>query len=71
MSLGVFAQHPRESGEDSGVLLSVVLDSKQVEWSFSYVHAFQHKEEGPTLIGDTATLKMYQNAYGVSFGYKL
>ncbi len=45
--------------------------SKQVEWSFSYVHAFQHKEEGPTLIGDTATLKMYQNAYGVSFGYKL
>lgn len=25
----VFAQHPRESGEDSGVLLSVVLDSKQ------------------------------------------
>jgi long-chain fatty acid transport protein len=45
--------------------------SKQVEWSFSYIHAFQHKEEGPTLIGDTATLKMYQNSYGVSFGYKL
>jgi long-chain fatty acid transport protein len=45
--------------------------SKQVEWSFSYVHAFEHKEQGPTLIGDTATLKMYQNSFGVSFGYKL
>jgi long-chain fatty acid transport protein len=45
--------------------------SKQVEWSFSYVHAFEHKETGPTLIGDTATLKMHQDSVGVSFGYKL
>ena len=45
--------------------------SKQVEWSFSYVHAFEHTEEGPTLIGDTAKLKMYQDSVGVSFGYKL
>ena len=44
---------------------------KNTEWSFSYVHAFEHKEEGPTLIGNTAKLTMYQNAFGVSFGYKL
>ena len=45
--------------------------SKQIEWSFSYIHAFEREEEGPTLIGNTAKLKMYQNSYGVSFGYKL
>ena len=45
--------------------------SNQVEWSFSYVHAFEHEQEGPTLIGNTAKLKMYQDSVGVSFGYKL
>jgi long-chain fatty acid transport protein len=45
--------------------------TKNTEWSFSYVHAFQYKQEGPTLIGDTGSLSMYQNAIGVNFGYKL
>lgn len=45
--------------------------SQNVEWSFSYVHAFQFEQTGPTLIGSTGTLKMDQNAFGVSFGYKL
>jgi long-chain fatty acid transport protein len=42
-----------------------------VEWSFSYVHAFEFEQRGPTLIGDTGRLQMEQNAFGVSFGYKL
>ena len=42
-----------------------------MEWSFSYVHAFRFKQEGPTLIGSTGSLQMEQNAFGVSFGYKL
>lgn len=45
--------------------------SKHVEWSFSYIHAFKYQQEGPTLIGDTGKLSMYQNAIGVNFGYKL
>lgn len=45
--------------------------SKKIEWSFSYVHAFKYEQEGPTLIGDTGKIQMYQNSVGVSFGYKL
>lgn len=45
--------------------------TKQMEWSVSYVHAFKYKQEGPTLIGDTGSISMYQNAVGVNFGYKL
>ena len=45
--------------------------SKRVEWSFSYVHAFKYEQEGPTLIGDTGSIKMYQNSVGASFAYKL
>jgi len=44
---------------------------KRVEWSFSYVHAFRYKQDGPTYIGDTGELEMYQNSFGASFGYKL
>ena len=45
--------------------------SPNVEWSFSYVHAFEFEQRGPTFIGSTGTLKMEQNAFGVSFGYKM
>lgn len=45
--------------------------SKQMEWSFSYVHSFEYSQDGPTFIGSTGELSMYQNAVGVSFGYKL
>ena len=45
--------------------------SKHVEWSFSYVHAFEYKQDGPTYIGNTGEISMYQNSFGVSFGYKL
>ena len=45
--------------------------SKNVEWSFSYVHAFEYKQDGPTYIGNTGEISMYQNSFGVSFGYKL
>jgi long-chain fatty acid transport protein len=45
--------------------------STKVEWSFSYIHAFKYEQEGPTLIGDTGKLRMYQDAVGVNFGYKL
>jgi long-chain fatty acid transport protein len=45
--------------------------TRNIEWTFSYVHAFKFKQEGPTLIGDTGSISMYQNAVGVNFGYKL
>ena len=45
--------------------------SKAMELSFSYVHAFRYKQDGPTFIGNTGSLEMYQNSFGVSFGYKL
>jgi long-chain fatty acid transport protein len=45
--------------------------SKRSEWSFSYVHAFKYEQRGPTYIGSTGEISMYQNSVGVSFGYKL
>jgi long-chain fatty acid transport protein len=45
--------------------------SKKMELSFSYVHAFKYEQEGPTLIGGTGKLSMYQNSFGMSFGYKI
>ena len=45
--------------------------SKAMELSFSYVHAFKAKQDGPTFIGNTGELQMYQDSVGVSFGYKL
>lgn len=45
--------------------------SKRIEWSFSYVHSFEFEQNGPTFIGNTGELSMYQNALGVSFGYKI
>lgn len=45
--------------------------NKKMEWSFSYVHAFKFEQEGPTLIGDTGKLRMYQDAVGVNLAYKL
>lgn len=45
--------------------------SKNTEWTLSYVHAFRFKQEGPTLIGDTGAISMYQDSIGVNFGYKL
>ena len=45
--------------------------SKKMEWSFSYVHAFKFEQDGPTFIGNSGELSMYQNSVGVSFGYKI
>lgn len=45
--------------------------SPNIEWSFSYVHAYKFKQQGPTFLGSTGSLQMDQNAFGVSFGYKL
>lgn len=45
--------------------------SRNVEWSFSYIHAFEFKQNGPTYIGNTGKIGMYQDSFGVSFGYKL
>ncbi len=45
--------------------------SKRIEWSFSYVHAFEYEQEGPTFIGGTGSLKMEQDSFGASFGFKL
>jgi len=45
--------------------------NQKMEWSFSYVHAFKFEQEGPTFIGGTGKLQMYQDSVGVSFAYKL
>ena len=45
--------------------------SKSMELSFSYVHAFEFKQDGPTFIGSTGEIGMYQDSFGFSFGYKL
>lgn len=51
--------------------------SPNVEWSFSYIHAFENTITGTTAFTnrapgeDNAAISMYQNAVGVSFSYKL
>jgi len=45
--------------------------SPKLEWSFSYVHAFEYEQEGPTYIGGIGKIKMYQDSVGVSLGYRL
>lgn len=51
--------------------------SSNVEWSFSYIHAFENTITGPTAFTnrapgeDNAAISMYQNALGVSFSYKM
>lgn len=45
--------------------------SRAIEWSMSYIHAFEFQQEGPTLIGSTAKIQMYQDSLGINFGYKL
>lgn len=45
--------------------------SPKMEWSVSYVHAFKYEQAGPTLIGGTGKLRMYQDALGLTFAYKL
>jgi long-chain fatty acid transport protein len=54
--------------------------SKNVEWSANYMHAFKNTIKGPTALGPTAglpvngenaSIDMYINSFGVSFGYKM
>ena len=45
--------------------------SRNMELSFSYIHAFEFKQNGPTFIGNTGEIGMYQDSFGFSFGYKL
>ena len=51
--------------------------SPNVEWSFSYVHAFENTVTGTTAFTNrapgehNAALSMYQNALGVSFSYRM
>ncbi len=44
--------------------------SKAIEWSFSYVHAFEYKQNGPTYIGEVGEIGMYQDSIGASFAMK-
>ena len=45
--------------------------NKNMEWTFSWVHALKKEQSGPTQIGGTGKLQMYQDAVGATFGYKL
>ncbi len=45
--------------------------SKVSEVGFSYVHAFEYKQSGPTFLGSTGEIGMYQNALGISYGLQL
>lgn len=44
--------------------------SKATELSFSYVHAFEFKQNGPTYIGSTGEIGMYQDSIGASYAMK-
>ncbi len=44
--------------------------SKTVELSASYVHAFEFKQNGPTYIGYTGEIGMYQDSLGISYAMK-
>ncbi len=48
--------------------------SPHKDLNFSYVHAFEHEQAGPTYISDDSSnygsLKMYQNAFGLSLSMK-
>lgn len=48
--------------------------SKDMELSFSYVHAFEYEQSGPTYISDDGSnlgrLSMSQHSLGATFGYK-
>lgn len=44
--------------------------SKAVELSASYVHAFEFKQNGPTYIGSTGEIGMYQDSLGISYAMK-
>lgn len=41
------------------------------EVSFSYMHAFQYSQNGPTYIGSSGQLGMSQNAFGINFGLRM
>lgn len=54
--------------------------SPNMEWSMNYMHAFKNTIKGPTALGPTAglpvngenaSIDMYINSFGVSFGYKM
>jgi long-chain fatty acid transport protein len=51
--------------------------NRNMEWSFSYVHAFENTITGPTAFSnlapgqDNAAISMYQNALGASFSYRM
>lgn len=43
---------------------------KDMELSFSYVHAFEFEQQGPTYINSQASYKMSQDSLGASFGLR-
>jgi len=54
--------------------------SKNMEWSMNYMHAFKNTIKGPTALGPTAglpvdgenaSIDMYINSIGLSFGYRM
>jgi long-chain fatty acid transport protein len=54
--------------------------SKNMEWSMNYQHAFKNTIKGQTALGpqgglpvdgENASLDMYINTVGLSFGYKM
>ena len=38
-----------------------------IELTFSYVHAFEFKQSGPTYIGNTGEIGMSQDSVGATF----
>ena len=43
--------------------------NRNMELSFSYVHAFKYSQRGPTYIGSQGEISMYQDSVGASFAY--
>ena len=42
---------------------------KDTELNFAYMHAFAFEQSGPTYIGNSGTIKMSQNSFGVGVGF--
>ncbi|WP_372521456.1 OmpP1/FadL family transporter [Sulfuricaulis sp.] len=42
---------------------------KQTEVNFAYMHAFPFEQSGPTYIGNSGTIKMSQDSFGIGVGF--
>lgn len=58
--------------QNHGTVGATYSPSPNMEFTVSYIHAFTHRQFGPTFIGgSTGSFEMMQNALGMEFSYKM